>query len=156
MEEINDYILKNDLEKVKEYLNLHNDISEDEKQLLMINAVKYDRLDILKYLINKFGINLSFKKNYLIGLAAMNSSYEIVKYLMNHPDINPADDNNYAIQVARMWDRTDIVKLLLSDSRVIKNLTYDQMNQIGLLEYFKEIYDIDSDEDIRIILNIMM
>jgi hypothetical protein len=156
MEEINSYILNNDLEKVKEYLNLHNDISENKKQLLMINTVNHGHLDILKYMVDKFGINLGFKKNYLIGIAARNDRYEVVKYLMNHPDVNPADDNNYAIQVARMWDITDIVKLLLSDSRVIKNLTYDQMNQIGLLEYFKEMYNIDSDEDIKIILNIMM
>jgi hypothetical protein len=154
--DIEHYVKLNNIEKVKEKLDLYDDISTNFARKLLLISVERGYFELFKFLQERFKLDLGYDTNYLIGIASFSNKYEIVKYLMKQPSVDPADDNNYALFMATKYGDANLVKLLLSDSRVIKKLTFDQMERNGILGYFKEIYGIDSDEDVKIILNIMM
>lgn len=101
------------LEIVK-YLINHYD--NHEKQYALAEAVKYNKINVIKYFLS-IGLNINYKYNCNYTLLLYASEYghlEVMKYLINNgANINDIDNKNSLI-LAIQHDHTKIVKYLLS------------------------------------------
>lgn len=80
-------------------------------------AIRFNRTDTLKLLLDDHRVKCREDSNYLI-IAIMHNSVGSVAILLAHPRIDPSVSNNHAIRVASDCGYIEIVQMLLEDRRV--------------------------------------
>jgi hypothetical protein len=82
------------------------------------SAAKFNRLEIVRLLLEDGRVNPKHRHNYAIRVAAENGFKEIVQLLLTDKRVNPSDDDNYAITYASINGHIEVVRMLLADDRV--------------------------------------
>jgi len=85
---------------------------------VIINAAVYNKIEMLKFLLQDSRVDPALDDNKAIRLAAQLGHTEIVKVLLKDSRVEPAAKNNYAICKATKYGHTKVVNLLLKDPRI--------------------------------------
>jgi hypothetical protein len=156
MEQIYKFLKNSSIEKIKDVLK-HFRISDDNDIKMLANhAVRAGRLDVLKHIKELYDFDFSYDDQRLLIIAIMQEQYDIVKYLLTLPEVDPTVGNNDALRIVNRYNNAQIKKLLLSDPRVIKKLTMEDIYNYDLAGEFMELYNIDREEDINVILMMLI
>jgi len=156
MDYIYNFFKNSSIEKIKDILKFYHVTDDSDVEMLADLAVKAGRLDVLKHIRDFYDFDFSYNNQYLLINAIINGQYEIVKYLITLPEVDPSVDDNKPLQISNVHDQRQIKKLLLSDPRVIKKLTMEDIYNYDLTREFMELYNIDNEEDINVILMMLI
>lgn len=83
-----------------------------------LTASIYGREEMLKTLINEYGVDPAMRNNKLIKLAAWNGRSSIAKFLLEYEKVDPTVSNNEAIKIAVDKEYWDTVWVLLGTGKV--------------------------------------
>lgn len=137
-------IKDNDFDHVKELLTKYDPSVEDNFALRL--ACYYNRVKIVKLLLNDKRVDPSLKNNHALRLACYYGNTEIVKILLKDKRVVPSAEENKAIRIAFKRNHKSIVRLLINDPRIELNVsersTYTNMSRqsTNLRQYFCCIY----------------
>ncbi|MDB4726487.1 ankyrin repeat domain-containing protein [bacterium] len=92
-------------------------------QEALINAIKYNDIEIVTILLEEKRVDPSDNYNYAIRKASEYGRDKVVKLLLEDERVDPSDNYNYAIRYASNNGHDKVVKLLLEDKRVVWNVT---------------------------------
>jgi ankyrin repeat protein len=82
-------ILSQDLDLVR-YSLQDPRVDHDDRWCSPMNcACEFGQLDVVKLLVNEYGINISARRNSALYNASKEGHIDIVKYIISHPDFNP-------------------------------------------------------------------
>lgn len=160
------WILENDYENVRQawiihqsYTNIYNAIKTENldalKELienenedidgLMVLAARYNKLNVVKYLI-ELGADIHAGDDYALKVSATNGNLELVKFLVeNGADIHAENETTLINSILN--ENLDIVKFLIENGAVIDgNDSLSVSIVTGNLDVFKYIISIGADK----------
>jgi ankyrin repeat protein len=109
-------ILSQDLDLVRDALQDPKVDHDDKRNNPLRIVCEYGQLDVVKLLLNEYGINISAHDNTALFAACRKGHARIVKYILSHPDFNPHDVSK-AFLSPSVWTHADVIRLLLLDPR---------------------------------------
>lgn len=98
------------------------------KQIEFNNAIYYNDINKIKYLLKNKEVNPSLGKNYAFLHCVKNQYIEIIEMLLNDKRVNPADNDNEAVSFSYNNNNNEVLILLLSNSRIQNTLKFDNPN----------------------------
>lgn len=85
---------------------------------IIVDSVRYNKLEIVKILLDDKRIDPSIKNNKAILVAVENDNFPMIMLLLTDTRVDPSDQNDKSLVLACTNGNYDIVKILLEDTRV--------------------------------------
>lgn len=82
-------------------------------QQALLAAARCNRLEIVKYLIEKCDVDAHFEEDYLLFVSAKNDALEVMKYLIEECNANVHTHDDMALRISMFMSREHIVKYLI-------------------------------------------
>lgn len=107
------YHRKSHLEKIRQRISLSVD-----REILFLDAVWRGLYNVVRILIEEFGISPNLRNNYPIRQACYFGRTSVVRLLLSRDEVDPGVMSNAPIRDASRFGYSDVVALLLFDYRV--------------------------------------
>ncbi len=117
LDKTNYYCKIGDVESLKKNISEYN-FTDLQLFDFATSGVIVGNLDVVKYLIEEVGVDVSREEFGLFRWAAGNKQLEILKYLYDNFDIDPTTKNNYALKYAIENRSLPVIKYLIEDLEV--------------------------------------
>jgi hypothetical protein len=81
------------------------------------DAIRYNKIDIIKSFLKDQTFNPSFDDNYPIRLASRLNHIEIIELLLKDPRVDPTDKESISLSYAAYYNYEDLFLMLIKDPR---------------------------------------
>lgn len=113
----------------------------DEKYNFMNLAILYDKIDLVKWLLNK-GYDIHARNDEALLFAAQEGKLDIVKFLVEKGvNVNTGDDENNALYYAILGHHDEVIKYLLDKGAVPTEYTFKILKRVRNYEYLSLLND---------------
>lgn len=130
----------------------------------IIEAVKTGNVELVKYLINEFVLDLSMRQNYAATIAIKNNDNDMFDYLMTDPNVQSVKDSSYFHLLRCAMNAINIYAInKLLDYDALNNSEYASALYYSVGDAAEEVqrailnyYDMDSIEEFKSALKMML
>jgi hypothetical protein len=155
MNSIKKFFKENDIKKIRSVLDLFKVSDDKDIKMLAEYAVELDRLDILKYIREKYNFDLMYDDYHLMRTAIIYGYYDIVEYLFSLMEDVKESDVNMWLHLADVHDEPLITKLIVSNPVVFDKLSYDMLKTFDAVGLFMSAYGLNSEEEVVLLLSLI-
>ena len=116
-----------------------------DKNKILCKVCYYGHLEIVKYLVEKYGANVRANSDYAVKWASEAGHLEVVKYLVEKCGADVRAKNDYAVQWASVGGHLEVVKYLVekcgADARAGDDWAIRWASRYGHLEVVKYLVE---------------